>query len=153
MNVRRQLYKKHRLSGMSAYQAAIKSGYSHNTAKNANKYMEKCGNWESLFVKAGIDDISLTKLIQEGLYAMKPIACDVFIRDENGVLKVNKNSNDWIDYEDWQARHKFIMTTLQLLNKIENKPLINIENHQHKTIIFRNPECLREEEDANSRCS
>ena len=42
----------------------------------------------------------------------------------------------------------------QLRKEIEgDKPLINIENHQHKTIIFRNPECLREEEDAKSRYS
>ncbi len=131
MFIKRQLYKKYRLEGLSAYRAAIEAGYSHNTAWNAGKNIENRCNWTELFVQAGIDNQALIKLIQDGMNALKPISCDVFIKDNNGTLKVNKNSNDWIEYQDWKARHDFLITALKLMKKIEDKPLIDQSQHTH----------------------
>lgn len=143
MNIRQQKYKKNRLDGLSAYKAAIKAGYTHATAWNAHKNIEKRCNMQELFLKAGIDDECIIALIQEGMNAKRPVACDIFIRDKNGKLTVNKNSNDWIEYEDWANRHKFLLTTLQLLKKIEDKPLIDQSQHTH-FVVFRNPQAIQE---------
>lgn len=121
LSIRMQLYKKYRLQGLSGYRAAIKAGYSKATAWNAHKNIERRCNFDQILIEAGMDDVSLSQLIAEGLQAKKPVACDVFIRNENGDLKVNKNSNDWIEYEDWNARHKFLETVLTLQGKLRIK--------------------------------
>lgn len=41
--------------------------------------------------------------------------CDIFIKDENGTLKINKNSNDFIETEDNNTR----LGTLRLLCQVQ----------------------------------
>ena len=67
MNVRQQLYKKFRLSGMNAYQSAVKAGYSHNTAIHAYTNIEKRLNFDDLMVKHGLDDESLLGVLKQGV--------------------------------------------------------------------------------------
>lgn len=127
MNTRQQLYKKHRLEGMSKYAAALKAGYAHNTAlqaKNIEKYIKV--PLETLAEMAGFGDKALIKYCVDRLNAMKPIAADVMIREENGKLKVQKNSNDWIDYPDYQAQHKFFTTLLELIGKRKTGASVNV---------------------------
>lgn len=90
MNVRRQLYKKYRLEGMSAYRAAIKAGYKHSTAWNAASRVEKACNMKEFLTKKGLDDDTIAESIKEGLQAKK-----------------NKKP-------DFQARHKYLETLVEL---------------------------------------
>lgn len=119
MNVRQQLYKKHRLEGMSKYAAARKAGYSHSYAIQA-KSIENRINIEQYAEMAGLTDKKLIDYIVERLQAQKVISADIFIRDENGKLTVNKNSNDWIEYPDYHAQHKFLETFLKVIGKIKS---------------------------------
>lgn len=48
-------------------------------------------------------------------------ACDVMIHDENGQLKVNKNSNDWIEVDDNQSQLKALELTLKLKGHLKEK--------------------------------
>lgn len=105
---------------MSAYQSAIKSGYSIATAKNATKVMEKCGEFDAILVNAGIDDVSLGKLIAEGLQANKVISCNVIANDGEGMKDANSMTKDFIDVPDWQVRHKFLETILKLTGKLKD---------------------------------
>lgn len=147
MNKRQQLYKKYRLEGLSGYKSAIAAGYSKATAINAHRNLEKRCNFEQILLDAGIDDQTLGKICFEGLQAMRPVACDVMIKNENGELKVNKNSNDWIEYEDWNVRHKFLETILKLTGKLKDKSLIDMSQHTNVVYNWQTPK----EEKNNSR--
>lgn len=111
MNIRQQSYKKNRLEGYSAYVAAIKAGYSKNTAKNANKYMEKYGMAEWLEAQ-GLTDKALSEKINAGLNACK---------DPAGMVP------------DWPSRHKYTETILRLMGKLKDTPLIDNSKHMHTT--------------------
>jgi hypothetical protein len=121
MNIRQQKYKKFRLEGYSAYQSALKAGYRKATAIAAHRNIEKRIDFTDVLIKAGIDDDSLGKLLQEGLAANKVVAADVLIKNENGKMVAVKNENDWIEYPDWIARHRFIETVLNLKGQIKTK--------------------------------
>ncbi len=125
MNVRRQLYKKYRLSGLSAYQAALKSGYSISTAEKAGSVLEKNGDFQAILVKAGIDDLSLANLISEGLQANKVISCNIIAPNGEGMKDANSMTKDFVDVPDWQARHKFLETVLKLTGKLKDTVLNN----------------------------
>jgi len=73
VNTRQQLYKKHRLSGMSGYKAAIESGYAHNTAWNAHNKIEKRIGFDQILTKAGLDNDSLVQIAKEGLESLKAV--------------------------------------------------------------------------------
>jgi hypothetical protein len=121
MNIRRQLYKKYRIEGMSAYRSAVKAGYAHATAWNAHKNIEKRCDFGQLLVKHGLDDDTLLKKIVDGLDSNKLVAADIVIRNDNGEMQVNKNSNDWVEYPDQAVRHKFIETALKLNGRLKDR--------------------------------
>jgi hypothetical protein len=87
----------------------------------------------------GITDNYLALHTKQGLEAKKPIACDVMIKNENGELKVNKNSNDWIEYEDWHVRHRYYETVLKLTNRLKDSPLVDQSKHTYLTKIENKP--------------
>ena len=128
MTAKQQSYKKNRLLGLSAFQSAIKAGYSESIAKNATQRLDKVGIFEVLFVKAGIDDLALIKLIQEGMNANRVISANITYGEADG------KTTDFIDVPDWQSRHKFIELALKLMKKIEDKPLFKQELHTHYTV-------------------
>lgn len=106
LNVRRQLYKKHRISGMSAYAAAVKAGYSQNTAKNARAKFEKGGTFQDILDIAGVTNKRIAILVEQGL------------RAKYGDGKPN-----------WAIRHKYLDTAVKLAKLIDTAPLI--EEHTH----------------------
>jgi len=67
MNLRLQNYKLYRIHGLSAYKAAILAGYSHATAWNAHKNIEKRCNFDELMVKEGLDDQTLMQVLYSGI--------------------------------------------------------------------------------------
>ena len=113
MNLRRNKYKRYRISGMKPYNAAIAAGYSESVARSKVYNIEKAVN-ESIVLaleKAGLTDKYQSEEMYKLTQANKVISADIFIRDENGKLTVNKNSNDWIEIPDNQSRinaHKHI---------------------------------------------
>ena len=67
MNTRQQLYKYNRIKGMSAYKAAVAAGYSHNTAINAHRNIEKRCNFDDLLKAYGLDDDSILEVLRDGI--------------------------------------------------------------------------------------
>lgn len=101
---------------------------------------------QEAFRKVGISTRYKAKKFKELLEAKKIQDCDVFIKDENGKLKVNRNSNDFIEVEDNNAR----VATLRLLCQVEGDikengngkggvKIINIIHAYRKENNARNP--------------
>lgn len=131
MNVRQQLYKKHRFEGMSKYAAARKAGYSHAYATQAIN-IEKRINMPALIEMAGLTDSYLVNYIKEAMKAMKLQACDIYIKEcDDGSYQINKNSNDFVEIADWHARHKFLNTLLELAEKKKVPSLVDLSTHTH----------------------
>ena len=127
---------------MSAYKAAREAGYSHNTAWNAHKNIEKHCNFEQELIKAGLTDDLLAEHAQDGLNAMKVISA-VIVNQKNRptsladgeLFDANEKTNDFIDVPDWTSRHKYFETILRLQGKIKDKTLI--DQSQHHTLILQ----------------
>lgn len=66
----------------------------------------------------------------------RPIAADVFIRNEDGELKVNKSSNDWIEVDDNQSQIKTLELCLKLKGKLKEDSKGNGNGHGETTIII-----------------
>ena len=113
MNMRRQLYKKFRLDGFSAYAAARKAGYSHNTAKNATSKMEKDGDFDQFLEIAGLTDKALAEHAQKGFDAEKVVSVESDEVLDNGKVR-------WVEVTvpDWTSRHKYFETILKLRKKV-----------------------------------
>ncbi len=116
MNLRRQLYKQYRLEGLSQYRAAIKAGYSHGYAWNANRRLEKACNFEELLSKHGLDDDSLSEIIKEG-------------------TKATKSDGK----PDYYARHKYIETSLKVKGKLKDSASNN-DNKEMQVIVIKSGE-------------
>lgn len=114
-------YKANRIAGMNRYNAAVDAGYSHSYASKAAKALEAqvAQDLKDVFAVKGLTDPKLAALVLEGINATKLQTCDIYIKDENGKLKINKNSNDFIEVPDWHARHKFIVTAAELTGRLK----------------------------------
>ena len=116
MNVRQSLYKKNRLSGMSAYRAAVKAGYSHNTAINAVKNIEKRLDMKTFLMKKGLDDDTVAETLKNGLEATKKVS----VYYESNVEGESKDSGYQVDeVADHPTRHKFLDTFLKLRGDVK----------------------------------
>jgi len=123
VNIRRQLYKKYRLEGLSGYKAARQAGYSHATAINAHKNIEKHCDFSQELIKAGLTDDVLSKIAFEGLHANKVISANITYGD------ADEKTNDFIDVPDWAVRHKYLETILKLQGKLKEKADVEINNY------------------------
>ena len=81
---------------------------------------------QQAFRKIGISTRYKAKKFKELLEAKKIQDCDIFVKDENGKLKVNRNSNDFIEVEDNTTR----VATLRLLCQVEGD--VDKENGHEK---------------------
>src|SRR3990167_5354636 len=73
---------------------------------------------------SNIDDLND---LQRLSHAKKFQDCDVFIKDENGKLKINKNSNDFIEVDDNQTQSKILELRLKLKGHLRNENQTNIQ--------------------------
>ena len=124
MNIRQQKYKKNRLLGMNQYNAAKAAGYSESTSRTKNHKIERSIKVDisNAFEQVGLTDKAIVEYALEGMRATRMRACDVYVqKDEDGNYKINENSNDFIEVEDWFARHKFFTTALELMGKSRMK--------------------------------
>lgn len=131
MNVRQQLYKKYRLEGYSAYAAARKSGYSHNTSINAKKNIEKRLDFGVLLEIAGLTDCALSEHAKDGLNATKVISANITYGE------ADSKTNDFIEVPDWNVRHKYYETILKLQRKVEERALIDQSKHSHFVLEWK----------------
>lgn len=144
MTTKQQKYKKHRLEGMNPERAAVAAGYSLSYARARAHRIEmsaKVGMAEA-FERAGLTDKAIITHALAGLTAMKLQSCNILISKpyaesvDADKLLINKNSNDFVEIEDWNARHKYFETILKLTNKIIDAPLIDQSEHTHLTLVM-----------------
>lgn len=123
MTLRVQKYKKNRLMGMNQYNAARAAGYSEKYSRQACR-IEKLvqSSIRDVFEQRGLTDKAIVDYALKGMEAMRLQACDVHVqKDEDGKYEINENSNDFIEVPDWQARHKFFYTAMELMGLLKQK--------------------------------
>jgi hypothetical protein len=102
LTVRAKQYVKNKASGMSNYQAAIKAGYSHNTALNARENIEKRAVGKTLqkvMDKYGLSEEKLVDSLVEGLkHSYKLLV-------KGGMIIITP---------DYVCRHRYLETALRL---------------------------------------
>ena len=144
MTLKQQNYKANRLAGMNIVNAARAAKYSESFAKSKAYRLErlvKVGMADA-FEQAGFTDKAIVAYALEGMKALKLQSCNIFISKPNpesvdaDKLVINKNSNDFIEVEDWNARHKFFETFLKMTDKLKVDPLIDNSTHHHLTKIY-----------------
>ena len=123
-DTRVQLYKKNRLAGMNRYNAMRAAGYSHHYANTRGpKYLESVieSDMRNVAERQGLTDRALVAFAIKGMQATRLQTCDIYVKDENGKLKINKNSNDFIEVPDWAARHRFFNTICELSGRLKTQ--------------------------------
>lgn len=131
--------------GMTPINAARAAGYSENYAKQACRIERLVKvSLEDEFERAGLTDKAIVAYGLKGLEANKLQSCNLYVAKakaesvEGDKLILNKNSNDFIEVEDWTARHKFFETILKLTGKLKEKVEHKVEhNHFFKEIIAK----------------
>ncbi len=116
---------------MSGYAAARKAGYSENYARHRLHKLSKVVDFPTLAEMAGITDRFLTDYIVERLQAKKIISANIIITKSNDPTVneqiAHSRTQDFIEVPDYQTQHKFLMTLLLLMKKIETpKGITNI---------------------------
>lgn len=104
--------------------AAREAGYSKKSAKqiaseNFTKPYIRRSIQEELD-RIGITDAFLAKYLKKKLTAKKLQDCDVFIKNENGKYKINKNSNDFIEVDDNTNQLRACENILKLKKHLNN---------------------------------
>jgi transcriptional regulator with XRE-family HTH domain len=102
-------------NGLNQARVANREGVSRQAINQRLKHLPVKTPLQEAFRKIGITTRYKAKKFKELLEAKKIQDCDVFIKDENGKLKVNRNSNDFIEVEDNPSR----VATLRLLCQVE----------------------------------
>lgn len=132
------------MQGMNIVNAARVAGYSESFAKAKAYRLErlvKVGMVDA-FERAGFTDQAIIAHALAGLSALKLQSCNIYISKPNpesinsDKLIINKNSNDFVEVEDWNARHKYFETILKLIDKLNDKPLVDLSKHTHLTHIY-----------------
>lgn len=133
MNVRLQKYKANRLKGMNQYTAAIRAGYNHNYARQACR-IEKLAkvSLQEQFEKAGLTDEEIIRFALDGMYN----ATKLFGKDA-------------VEHPDWQIKHRFFDSAMQLMNKIPKDSKDGSQTHYHLTVI--NFDSSKDNSDSSSR--
>jgi hypothetical protein len=129
---------------MNQHNAAIAAGYSEKYAKQACRIERLVKvSLADEFERAGLTDKAIIVHALSGLNALKLQSCNVYISKPSAEsidadkLIINKNSNDFIETEDWTARHKYFDTILRLTNRLQDKPLIDQSLHNHFTYVWK----------------
>lgn len=129
---------------MNRYNAAIAAGYSVSMAKSHTKMLEAKveRDLRDVFEQKGLTDNALVEYALEALKAVKLQTCDIYVKDDNGKLQINKNSNDFIEIPDWHARHKFFATIMELTGRIKTKIEHSgkVEGPEQKIVIVYPPD-------------
>lgn len=120
MSMKQQRYKQFRLEGLCQYQAARKAGYSHQTAWKKGKRIETSANvgMARAFEMLGVTDLMIAEKALEGLEATKRYGKDGDVEDK-----------------DWATSHKYLETISKMTGRLVDKPLVDLSQHEHLTVI------------------
>ena len=97
----------------------------------ASENLEKLGiTFKKLMIRMGLSDEQDVADLIRLRNAKKVQSCDLFVKDENGKLTINKNSNDFIEVDDNATQLKALELTMKLKNRIggEEEKTINQVN-------------------------
>jgi hypothetical protein len=131
-SIRQQKYKENRLAGMNQYNAARAAGYSEKYSKQACRVERLVKvSLVDAFERAGLTDKAIVKHALEGLNANKVISCNVISSNGEGMKDANSMTKDFVDVPDWQSRHKYFDTILNLIGHLKKEPLIDQSQHKH----------------------
>jgi len=100
-----------------------------NESKKARRAPVK-KNLIALANKMGLSDTRLIKKHKQLLDAKKLQTCDIYIQDNNGVMKMNKNSNDFIEVDDNQAQGNALKLAYQIKGHLKENVVV-----ETKTIL------------------
>lgn len=125
-------------NGGNVAKAMREVGYSPSTV-NKPGVLTKSKAWEELLTEYLPDEL-LTRKLEEGLGAMKQLSARIIIKKGASASEIdaelqtaNSRTDDFVEVEDLQTRHKYLETALKvkgrLLNKIDlttnGKDLVN----------------------------
>lgn len=113
---------------MNQVNAARAAGYSEEYAKQACR-IEKLVkvSLADEFERAGLTDKTIVAHALAGLNALKLQSCNIYISKpnaesiDNDKLIINKNSNDFVEVEDWNARHKYFNSICEMTERIRHR--------------------------------
>jgi hypothetical protein len=103
--------------------------------------MSRYGTISEWMEEIGITDKALADHIYKGLNATKLQACDVYVSKEGKEFKINRQSNDFIEVDDWDVRHKYLTTLLKLKGKLQPEVVFNDNSkHAHQIYLWKDQE-------------
>lgn len=110
-SIRARKYIKNKIAGMSDYQAAIKAGYSSNTALAAVQNIEKPMVKETMaqmMDRMGLTDERLHQHLMDGL--------------ENA-NKIHGYNDNFVEVPDYSVRHRYLETAYKLKDKFPTQKM------------------------------
>lgn len=121
---------------MNQYNAARAAGYSETTSRRACTIEQSVKiSMADSFEQAGLTDKAIVAHALQGLNAMKLQSCNILVSKamasesvDADSLVINKNSNDFIEVEDWNARHKYFETILKLTDRLK-EATVQVNNY------------------------
>lgn len=127
INVRMQLYKKYRLQGLSAYQSALKAGYSETTALAHTALLDKRSGLVRVMEKNGLTDSYLIDKHRKLLDATKVIGYlhNYKKSEKGGIEKVSPDeiiSNEFLESPDYQVIVKALELAYKLKGHLKERP-------------------------------
>jgi len=81
-----------------------------------------------------LTDIDDLKDLRRLSHAKKIQDCDIFVKGEDGKLRINKNSNDFIEVDDNQVQAKILELRLKLKGHLHTDT--HIDQSQHLTVTM-----------------
>lgn len=113
-SIRAKKYIQNKVAGMTDYQAAIKAGYSPNTALAAKQNIENPVVKEEigrLMEKKGLTDDKILDHLIEGLNA----------------VRIHGTDSNFIEVNDYAVRAKYLDIAIKLKKLISTEPTTNIQ--------------------------
>jgi phage terminase small subunit len=114
-SVRAKKYIKNKIAGMSDYQAAIKAGYSPNTAVAAAK------NIENPSVEAAMEEILDRAGLTDEYMAGK-------LREATEATKIHGTNDNFVEIKDWMAILKALDLGYRVKGKMVEKKDVNLKS-------------------------
>ncbi len=113
-------------NGGNVAKAMREVGYSPSSVDNPS-VLTRSKAWEELLSEYLPDEL-LTRKLEEGLEAMKQLSARIIIKkgatasEIDGELQgANSRTDDFVEVEDLQTRHKYLETALKIKGRLTNK--------------------------------
>jgi hypothetical protein len=132
------------MMGMSQYDAGIYAGYSDGYMRHHSIDVEKrvkTSIIDELNRAGGTDKVMAQQLIDTALFATKIQNCTLLVQQgPDGKLKINRNSDDFIEIPDRFLKLKTWELIAKLKKQLSDQPIIDQSDHTHLTIIVQKEE-------------